>query len=238
MLEEGRRYLQVADASEETWYALGSLVGRLHSLPAGPEPCTRRAGSWHHLPVDGGGRDSDVAILRALLQDPESRLGRDEQPLMQELRTHVERVDDLEDLPRALIHPDPCGANLIALDGDDGVLVDWAGAGEGPRLLAFANLIGSASSLSAVDAAVAGYRALGTLEEEELDRLEGALVAFPLILDCWPFLFQGAPLPMLMNRFSVHQQRARAIADRVRTAFAEPVLTVPAAQEDNQASLF
>ena len=228
-----------SDESEEAMQWLGTLLGRLNSLPDGLGACARPAGSWHHLSVNGGGRRSDVEVLLTLLDDTEGRLSIDERPLMRELRGELEALDDLEDLPKALIHPDPCGANLIALGGDEGVLVDWTGAGRGPRVGAFANLISSVTALTLIDAAVAGYRCYATLDERELDRLEAALVGFPLILDCWTHLFQGAPLSMLMKRWTIHQQRARALAERARSAFAAPPPTrATAKSEENQASLF
>lgn len=156
-----------------------------------------------------------------------------------QLRDDLDTLDDLDDLQCALIHPDPCSANLIAPDDGRGVLVDWTGAGRGPRLASFANLISSVTSLALVDAAVSGYREHASLEAAELARLESALVAFPLILDCWTVLFQGAPISMLPRRLSTHRQRASALAERARSAFSavRPEQT-PDGPKTAQATLF
>jgi thiamine kinase-like enzyme len=45
------------------------------------------------------------------------------------------------DLPQALVHPDPCGANAIVTSAGRPVLVDWTGAGPGPRVLSLAGLL-------------------------------------------------------------------------------------------------
>ncbi|MGH2759153.1 MAG: aminoglycoside phosphotransferase family protein [Actinomycetota bacterium] len=228
-----------SDATEETLGTLGTLLGRLNSMSDGPDACMRSAGSWHHLSVNGGGRRGDVDRLTALFDDARTRLSRDELPLLKGLRDELGALDDCDDLPKAFVHPDPCGANLLAWTGDDGVLVDWTGAGNGPRLLALTNLIGSVTSLAMVDAAVQGFRQYSTLTKKEIGRLEHALVGFPLILDCWMVLFKGQSLEELMKRLPVHRQRAQAIAGRARSAFAA-TLSQPATPEpdERQSSLF
>ncbi len=226
------------DASEETMHSLGTMLGRLHALPeGGPGACARNAGSWHHLSVEGGSRRSHVETLLMLFRDAETRLSADERPLLDELRYELEQSDDLDDLPQALIHPDPCGANLIAVDADDGVLVDWTGAGRGSRLGAFANLVGSVPTLALVDAAVAGYRRHVSLEDRELDRLERTIPDFWLAIDSFSFLFQGVPLAMVMQHLTINRQRATAIAERARSAFAAP-RTLEVEDREQQATLF
>ena len=226
------------DASDETMLSLGTMLARLHSLADGAGACARPAGSWHHLSVNGGGRRSDVEILLMLLRDAETRLADDERPPLRELRRELEKLDDLEDLPQALTHPDPCGANLVAVDGDEGVLVDWTGAGRGPRVAGFAILIGSVTALALVDAAVAGYRRHASLEVGELERLEAALICFPLILDCWTLLFQGESPSTVLKLLAMRRQRAKALADRARSAFAAPGPQPGAKAEADQSTLF
>jgi Ser/Thr protein kinase RdoA (MazF antagonist) len=229
-----RRY----DESAETIECLSSMLGRLHSLPDGPAACRRPAGGWHHLSVNGGGRRSDADILLKLLKDAAKRMPDDERARLPELLHELEELDDLDDLPKALIHPDPCGANLVAPASGEGVLVDWTGAGMGPRVLAFATLIGSVKARALVDAAVAGYRRHATLEPDELERLEAALVGFPFVLDCWTVLFRGAGVSEALHQLTTHRQRAKAIARRARSAFGERVEPARPTSEDKQATLF
>lgn len=213
-------------AGSDTMRYLGALIGRLAALPNAPQ---RSAGSWHHLSVNGGGRRSDIDVLLSLLRDASA-----DEALVRE----IEAQDDLDDLPTGLIHPDPCGANLISLDDEGGILVDWSGAGRGPRIAALATLVGSSTVLSFVDSAVDGYRSFTVLEPRELDRLETALVVFPIILNCWSFLFQGAPLADVMIANERHYQRAGVIAERVREAFAAAPMGTDDEPAAPQASLF
>lgn len=226
------------DASEQTIHALGTMLGRLHALPAGSGACTRPGGSWHHLSVNGGGRRSDIEILTMLFRDFESGLVDVDRSLLAELLEELEGIDDLDDLPKALGHPDACSANLVAVDGDDGVLVDWTGAGLAPRIAGLANVVGTVTLLAHVDAAVAGYRRYVSLTEPELDRLEGALFCFPFVLDCWSVLFQGVPLSNVLGHLTRHRTRASAIAQRIRAAFAAPPEDVAGDQNENQPTLF
>jgi thiamine kinase-like enzyme len=64
------------------------------------------------------------------------------------------------------------------------VLVDWAGAGRGPRLASLAVLLHSTGARRAAQV-LAGYQAHAKLTAEETDRLEGVLWIRPLWLACW-----------------------------------------------------
>lgn len=201
-------------------YRLGRQLGHLHTLPAGPGGVARPAGGWHHLSVNGGGRREDVAILTALLASVEDGVAESDRPLFDQLRGDVAAIDDGHGLPIALTHPDPCGANAIA-DGDgDPVLIDWTGAGRGPRAASFAIMAASSPSLDYVNAAVAGYRHHVQLGDDELARLPDLMEAFPIVLDCWSFLFQKVPLWDMAARRSAGRTRARVVAARVAEAFA------------------
>jgi Ser/Thr protein kinase RdoA (MazF antagonist) len=85
-----------------------------------------------------------------------------------------------------LIHPDFVLANVVATPGGM-VLVDWAGAGRGPRLwsLAFLLYVEAAKDPRRAGAVLLGYREHVTLEPEELDRLAAVAQARPLILGAW-----------------------------------------------------
>jgi predicted enzyme related to lactoylglutathione lyase len=71
-------------------------------------------------------------------------------------------------------------ANVVATD-DGMVLVDWAGAGRGPRAwsLAFLLYAEGASELRRVDVVLGGYRRHVTLSPAELGRLAGLILVRP-----------------------------------------------------------
>jgi len=214
--------------------SLGALLGRLHALPPMNGACGRPAGSWHHLSVNGGGRRNDIEIIVSLLQDKHARATHDDLPLIDDLSVELASFDDLSDLPTTLTHPDPCRANLIAADGGDGVLVDWTGAGRGPRVASFASLIWSLTSFAHIDEAVGAYRNHSSLEAGELDRLEAALVGFPTVLLCWQLLFRKMPVRDVLHTITTQRERANRIADHVRAAWAAPTPTevVPVGEQD------
>lgn len=163
------------DLSPETLAQMGALLGRLQTLP--DEICERDrvGGSWHHLSPEGGGRDLDVAKLRALL------VGDKNAPL----RDALDRVDALTDLPHALIHPDFVTANIIK-SATGLIVIDWAGTGIGPRIAPLGTLLSTTESDDArITAIVHEYRRYITLEADEINRLHGAVRAFGTILDCW-----------------------------------------------------
>ena len=91
--------------------------------------------------------------------------------------------DDAKGLPEAFIHPDPVRNNVVIAPGGP-VLVDWTGAGTGPRLASLAGLLHSAGPRHAA-AALAGYREHVDLTPGELDRLEGVLWIRILWLSAW-----------------------------------------------------
>jgi Ser/Thr protein kinase RdoA (MazF antagonist) len=104
-------------------------------------------------------------------------------------------ADDLHDLPRTLIHPDPVLKNLIETPSHELTLIDWTGAGKGPRLLALAILIWSSALAQGgnksqhISAAIAGYRSQVKIEENELARLYSAMSLRPLLFACWRFRY-------------------------------------------------
>jgi Ser/Thr protein kinase RdoA (MazF antagonist) len=84
-------------------------------------------------------------------------------------------------------------ANLVCAADDDGALVfvDWSGAGRAARVWPLAFLlwsVGHAGDLARVDRVVDGYRrAGGKLTGAELDRLDGAVLARPVVFDVWAY---------------------------------------------------
>src|SRR5690349_18327190 len=143
--------------SGEALHAQGELVGRLQTYPCDEGARARLAGSWHSLSVNGGGRRDDVETLLPLLADrreqsPEMAAGIDA------IRAEIEAIDFCEDLPHALIHIDLGGPNLIETAEGRSVVIDWAGAGRGPRVFALTGLGHGTRDPRLVDAYVAGFR--------------------------------------------------------------------------------
>ena len=101
-------------------------------------------------------------------------------------------------------------------------LIDWTGAGRGPRIgpLGLLLLSAGAIDLGLVDAVVAGYAPAVRLEDEELARLAGAVRAFGLILDCWMAVHYAQFLTSVVGSLADKRDQADAIAARARAAFA------------------
>jgi Ser/Thr protein kinase RdoA (MazF antagonist) len=196
---------------------LGVLLGRLHANP-GTE--LRAGGAWHHLSLVGGPRE-EVAAARELLEEALPRVGARELSLYHRLLDQVDTVDDCQDLPHAFVHPDFVPANAIPTPDEHLVIVDWAGAGRGPRLWSLAFLLWAAGSRSMrlVGVAASRYRRQVTLEPEELARLEGAIRARPLMLECWAFCAGRRQLSDAVE----HVSDAAVLAQRIAAA-ARPAL--------------
>ena len=191
-----------------TYARLGGLLGRLHSRPAGR---MRPGGAWHHV-VPGGGPAEELAAATALLVDVK---GADE------LRERLAEADDCADLPHALVHPDFVPANAIAVD-DGLVIVDWTNAGRGPRLWSLGFLLWAAGARERrlVDAVVSRYGRHVRLEPPELARLDGAIRARPLVMDCWSVGMGRRSLRDVRPDLARADRLADEIADRARQAFA------------------
>ncbi len=103
-------------------------------------------------------------------------------------------------------------------------MVDWAGAGVAPRLWTFAFLLWSAgvSGPRHIDATVAGYRRHVSLEPAELDRLEAAVAARPLIFDAWTYATGRRPLADVVGKRAEVDAKAVEVAGRARTALTRP----------------
>ena len=214
------RYLEGsrADGSRRTYSRLGSLLGRLHTLPSDR---VRDGGGWHHL-VHQGSPAAEIAAARPLLGEAAPGLPADQRPLLAALRAELDRADGCADLPQALIHPDFVPANAIA--GPDGglALVDWTGAGRGPRLYPLAFLLWAAGcgGPSRLDAVVAGYREHITPTDDEIGRLAGAIWARPLILACWTVLAGRKGLAETVADLAADRELAERFADHAARAFA------------------
>ncbi len=170
-------------------HELGSLLGRLHSLPAAGGAVARDGGSDE----SGGGfhvgrPKEDVAAAMSLLVSVEDAVAPDGREGFELLRDRVENADDAEGLPEALTHGNYHGWSAVGTPGSL-VIVGWAGSGRGPRLPALAWLLATAAEgdLTLVDAAIHGYSEHVRLTDEEIERLPGILNIKPLYLSCFQY---------------------------------------------------
>jgi Ser/Thr protein kinase RdoA (MazF antagonist) len=169
--------------SPAVWRKLGDLLGRLHALPTEPGPSRRPAGSLHHLPEYEGGPGQDLAAAEALLADLDGRVPAEHKQLYELIQELLPEGDAAEGLPEAFVHPDPVRNNVVVTRASP-VLVDWTGAGTGPRLASLAGLLHSAGPGHAADV-LAGYRGHTDLTAGELDRIGGVLWTRILWLSAW-----------------------------------------------------
>ena len=198
---------------------LGALLGALHSRPGDG---ARAGGAWHHLSFTGGPAE-EIAAATELLDEAVGDVSARQLATFDRLREAVERTDDCADLPHALVHPDFVLANAIPTPDERLVIVDWTGAGRGPRLWSLGFMLWGAGSRHPrlIDVAVSRYRARAPLEPEELARLEGAIAARPLMLDTWAFCHGRLALDQVVERLDAGRLLARQIAARARLAFAD-----------------
>lgn len=189
---------------------LGALLGHLHmrsgaGLPAG--------GGWHHVTV--GTPADEITAISELLDDAIENMRARELALLDRLRAAVGRADGCDDLPHCLVHPDFVPANAIR--GEHGpVIIDWAGAGRGPRLWSLGFLLWAAAAESRLEAVISRYRLRVSLEPHELERLEGAIWGRPVMLDCWSFATGRMPLARAAERVEQAQVDAGRIAATTR----------------------
>lgn len=196
---------------------LGAMLGALHSRPG---TRFRRGGAWHHLSFTGGPRE-EIAAAGKLLDDSVGDVPARQLAAFDRLRDAVDRTDDCDDLPHALVHPDFVQANAIPTTDERLVIVDWTGAGRGPRLwsLGFTLWAMGARHPRLVEVAVSRYRKRISLEPEELARLEGAIAGRPLMLDCWAFCHGRLSLAATVERMDANSELASRIAAQARLEF-------------------
>jgi len=200
---------------------LGVLLGRLHTHAATD---LRPGGAWHHLSFVGGPRE-EIAAAAELLDDHLPEVAVRELPLFDQLRDEVARMDDCHDLPHAFVHPDLVPANAISTADEKLAIVDWTGAGRGPRLWSIGFLLWAAGARSPrlVDLVVSRYRRSIELEPAELDRLEGAIRGRPVMLEVWALCAGRRELAAAVEQVERAGELARSIAVTARRAFATPM---------------
>lgn len=128
-------------------------------------------------------------------------------------------------MPEALLHPDFVLANVIPTPDQRLVLVDWAGAGWGPRIWSLGFLLYAAAAqdqqrdardLRRVDCVLAGYQHHVSLEPAEVTRLAGITAARPVVLEVWAFCLGRKGLAEAVEGAT----RARALAEAIGAAAA------------------
>jgi Ser/Thr protein kinase RdoA (MazF antagonist) len=90
------------------------------------------------------------------------------------------------------------------------VLVDWTGAGRGPRAwpLAFLLYAEGAKNPPRAGLVISGYRRWVTLEEAEIERIPAMMRVRPVVLAAWSFCLGRC----------TGEQAARAAADALQVA--------------------
>ena len=195
----------------------GNALGRLHTLPLERAP-TQVGGGWHGLSLDGGGRAADLAVLATLLADLRKLVPAESRPQVDALRDALVALDLCEGLPETLVHADFGGPNVIKSADGSFTVIDWAGAGRGPRIES-----GGAGSgplpPAAQTAAIKAYRQHVELTDEELERVEGTLLTHQLVLACWGVCVMPAQLPGVAAQLPHAAPAMHERATRMRKAF-------------------
>ncbi len=183
----------MASESKFSLSAPGEMLARLNRLPTSEGATGRPAGALHHYSQIGGGPQNDLLAARTFLTEISNRIPEQSRPLYESLWEKVAHADTCDNLPKALIHPDPVLKNLLVTGNRGLIFIDWTGAGCGPRIASLAVLLNSCAlqkggwSPRRVDMVVAGYRSHICLEEEELLRLTGVIRIRPLVFACWRY---------------------------------------------------
>jgi Ser/Thr protein kinase RdoA (MazF antagonist) len=194
---------------------LGDLLGQVHALPAEPGPTERAAGSLHHLPDYEGYPAQDLAAAVALLDDLDGRVPAKYVRVYESLRALLVNGDDTQGLPEAFIHPDPARSNVIATP-DGLVLIDWTGAGRGPRLASLAVLLPSVGPKHVKDI-VAGYHALRA-DRRGSGSHRRRTMGQPLWLACWQ-CWLAVVFSKVQRTFVPDPRRMATIADQARASW-------------------
>lgn len=206
---------------------LGELLGRLQSLPTdGPSPIPV-GGAWHHLAFAGGPSD-ELEAAGSLLQDARPRILAHRQGLFDELGEILASCEDCNGFPTALVHADFAPVNVLTGPGRVAV-VDWAGAGRGPRLWSLAWLLWAtgAGGAECTRAVADGYSSHVALETRELDRLGAAMRTRAVVLACWGLATGRQRLEQTLDWVRSLGPLADGVAATARDFFERPRPTSP-----------
>lgn len=167
--------------------ALGEMLGRLHSLAEDSGAPRRPGGAWHHF-AEGHPRE-EIAAVRTALQGGRGTdsVRRTDPAVFSELDHELALVDDGDGLPEAFTHPDFVMPNVVATSDPALVVVDWTGAGRGPRVWSLGFFLWAEGMKDVRRAALvaAGYRRHITLTGDELARLPGIVRARSITFAAW-----------------------------------------------------
>jgi Ser/Thr protein kinase RdoA (MazF antagonist) len=182
---------KVAEHNAATMRMVGEMHGRLAVLPINSGPPMREAGSLHHYSSAEGCPRSEIEAASRWLEEVRDKVPSAARAAYESLSKQLANADDCHDLPKALIHPDPLLKNVIISKTNGPILIDWTGAGRGPRLYALGILVWTSAfshdglNMDCVDSVVEGYRSHLTPTAEELARLANVMQVRPLIFACW-----------------------------------------------------
>ncbi len=218
--------------NKETFYRLGKLMGKLHNIPIPDKLANHRAGGWHHVTLPGGITDECAAVLGMMEKFGTGKPDSENVRHISKLREALTEVHTacLDELPLSLVHPDLVPSNIIAEAGtgqyDKWTVVDWAGAGVGPRMPALGFLLAVAASrgtFGLVNIVMKGYMESGArLEPVELGQcLPICMYERILILRCWEVAMGrtepevvATELPSLLRTAQEVARRTREVATR------------------------
>ncbi|MGH2861458.1 MAG: phosphotransferase enzyme family protein [Solirubrobacteraceae bacterium] len=200
---------------------LGELLAQLARLTTPSGAPQRPGGAWHH--AADGRPASEIARASEWLEQAQADAPARELSRFEALYQELDALDAGEGLPQAFIHPDFVLPNVVATAAPSMVLVDWAGAGIGPRAWALAFLLWAEAAKDPRRAALAlaGYRRHVALEPEEVERLAGMLRARPLIFDIWRLAHRGMTAAAAVENAADTRQLADALAAQVRSQLAQ-----------------
>ena len=174
-------------ASPTLFEQLGARLAQIHRLPTDAPPATRPGGAWHHLLSDATVYE-ELDAARNLLDDARHRVPPRRAADFHRLSDAVGGLTLPPDLPTSVVHPDFVPRNVIGASDGSLTVVDWSGAGVGPRVVSLGCLLWSAAGHGpSVDAAARAYRAGVAMEPVELDHLRTAMAVRPAVLACWTF---------------------------------------------------
>jgi len=112
--------------------------------------------------------------------------------------------------------------NAIATPDGGTTIIDWAGAGRGPRIWSLGFLLyATGGHPKLIELVISRYRRRIDLEPEELAALRGVLQARALLLDCWA-VGHGRKAPAdAVRALPAARGHAASVAAAVLAAFAD-----------------
>jgi aminoglycoside phosphotransferase (APT) family kinase protein len=218
------RFVANTALPEERWGALmGDLLGRLHALPLDGSVSRPGGAEGGDSSREGGPRQDLLAAL-AFLDSVDTKVTAAERDRFEAFRERVRSADAGEGLPEALVHGNVLAGNPdhAVMTEDGPLVVNWKGAGRGPRLADLGWVLWGCWVEPAAVAVIDAYRRHVELTAEELDRLEAVMAIRPLYLSSFGYrrnILKGWNEDAL--GFS-DPEHLRAVAEVVRRRCAQP----------------